>query len=74
LNEDGSVLAYSIVSSDKREEVYKLLVQVWSVKDRKIITECVYTDNSKVDAASIHKAFDETKPQDGMYSNFKIEI
>ena len=56
LNENGEVLTYKIVSNDRREELYKLLLDIWKNSERKIITECVYTDNPKVDESFIQKA------------------
>ena len=63
LNENGSVLAYKIVSNDKRDEVYNLLLELWNTPERKHITLCVYTDNPKVDESFIQMAFEETKPE-----------
>ena len=64
LNENGEVLTYKIVSNDRREELYKLLLDIWKNSERKIITECVYTDNPKVDESFIQKAFEETPPKE----------
>lgn len=64
LNENGEVLTYKIVSNDRREELYKLLLDIWKNSERKIITECVYTDNPKVDESFIQKAFEETAPKE----------
>jgi hypothetical protein len=64
LNEDGAVVGFKIVSNDRREELYMLLLEVWAPPDRQHITTCIYSDNPKVDEASIQRAFTETLPED----------
>ena len=64
LNENGCVLSYKVVNNDRREELYDLLLELWSTVNRVVITECVYSDNPKVDSSFILKAFNETKPVD----------
>jgi len=66
LNEDGFIVVFKLVSNDRREEIYNLLSELWKTPKREVLTECVYTDNPKVDSSFIQQAFDETKPKDSV--------
>ena len=57
LNEDGMIVHYKIVPNDKRDEVKKLLKDIWTTPNIQKTTSVVYTDNPKVDRRAIQEIF-----------------
>ena len=73
-NEDSAIIDYKIVPNDTRSFVTNVLEHIWQTTDRIVDTECIYTDNARIDSDVILQTWEKLYPNKSKITILQVFI